>query len=204
VYSDNSLTALALDADGAVHQLSQQPRGGPWDPAWSECGGSFAALTVLRSRDGTLHAFGLDHNNTIIHAYEADGDEDRVDWYEFGGQARRLALLSAASGYLHVFAIGVDGALWQCERPHAGEWTDWRDLGGDHQDLVPLEVDGLIHVYTVGTDGAVWELIETDAGIGDWTRLGGADITHVFAARTTGAQVRLFALDRAGQLFTHP
>lgn len=202
-YSDNTLTVLGLDAAGVAHQLTRSPESGAWDSAWTECGGPLRQVVVLRSANGTLNVFALDLDDNILHAFEADDDnEEWVDFYEFGGQARRLALLNAANGGLHLFAIGVDGGLRHCERPRGEDWSDWRDLGGDHLDLAPVESNGRLHVYTVGSDGAAWEIHQTDDGISDWTRLGGADLTHVFAARTVGAQIRLFALDRVGQLFT--
>ncbi len=218
VYADNSLAAFAIDADNLIHELTQDGPDTAWPDEWNEFGGCAEQLVVLRDPEGSLELFAV-NDSTIHHCYEAE-DGSWIEWYEFegDGEAQQLALLATRTNVLHLFAIGLDGALWHAARPMGDDWSEWHSLGGDHVDIAVVEVDGNPHVLTAGRDGAAWTIQTTDHDEwSDWTRLGAVrtskptpgelptrptDFVRVRIARSVGNTTRKYALDRTGQLYS--
>ena len=145
------LAALAASADGLVWS--------PWKHAGDASALSSPTLTV--GTDGRLHALVLGENKGVWHAVVPLCCNAPWQWENLGGLwASRPAAVVDASGSVHVFAIGTDGAMWTTRQPPpaaaaqaaaalvqgdlaafdahsaraqaegAAAWTPWASLGG--------------------------------------------------------------------------
>ena len=79
--------------------------------------------------------------------------------------------ISRSSG--HVFAIGIDRAVWY-RQVSGGQWGGWTTLGGIATSEVALAQsrDGML-AFVVGVDGAVHHRLLTGGGWTWWASVGG-------------------------------
>ncbi len=95
----------------------------------------------------------------------------RRSWTGLGGWTQeRPAMIRDGDGEVHVFAIGLDRALWDY---YMGEW---HSLGGVLTSPPwPIWNESCIHVFARGEDGGLWDRVVCgEAGLGgSWHGLGG-------------------------------
>ena len=90
--------------------------------------------------------------------------------------------ISRPSG--HVFAIGVDRAVWY-RQVSGGQWGGWTTLGGTSTSEVALaQSRGGMLASVVGVDGAVYHRMLTGGGWTWWASLGGVITSHPAAGPT--------------------
>ena len=89
------------------------------------------------------------------------------------------AVTADSNGKLHVFANGIDHALWTiAENSPGGAYGGWVSLGGYilHSPAAVTNTNGSVEVFAIGSDNAVWHNWTVDASFNwnGWASLGGS------------------------------
>ena len=135
VSENDDLFVFSVSEDAALWQKRQR-RGRGWSD-WKKVGGNLrveGAPSVARGVDGRMRLFvrGVDHALYYTSQLERDGDAwDR--WTCFGGQfAWGPATVVNSEGFIEVYAVGRDAALYtmaQVLNGTSSSWSEWSELG---------------------------------------------------------------------------
>lgn len=185
---DDSLYAFVLSEDSTLWQKRQE-RGGsqPWSN-WLliGAGNRFAGKpAVVRGIDGRLRMFvrGIDH--AVYYSSQLEPNGELWDgWTCFGGQFAGGPVATVnAQGFIDVFAVGRDSALYTMAQTLNGTeamWSEWSWLGGNltGPPSTVTDAEGMVHVFARGDDRSLMHIRQV------------ADLPYAFVSGEDGASQR--------------
>lgn len=185
---DDSLYAFVLSEDSTLWQKRQQVGGSqPWSN-WLliGAGNRFAGKpAVVRGIDGRLRMFvrGIDH--AVYYSSQLEPNGELWDgWTCFGGQFAGGPVATVnAQGFVDVFAVGRDSALYMMAQTLNGTeatWSEWSSLGGNltGPPSTLTDAEGMVHVFARGDDRSLMHIRQI------------ADLPYAFVRGEDGASQR--------------
>jgi hypothetical protein len=154
LFGSDSTPAVAAGADGRLelfvvgndetlwHMWQTAPNGG-WSGWRSHHAPPGMKLQRLRpavgsSADGRLELFAVSEDAALWHLRQTAPNDGRSQWFSHGappvaGLAGSPAVAPGAGGYMQLFVVGTDGALWQLSQTTPdSEWSQWFSHGAPY------------------------------------------------------------------------
>lgn len=196
-------------SDGVYHKVWQ---GGVWSD-WQRLGSmdtlSGPGVSWEPTRNLDVFVRGTD-NALYVHQYNPNNGW--VGPWPLDGQiSSSPAAIALVNGPVHVFARGMDNALWH--RWYDGGWPNWESLGGPLGGQISSDPESgpsvsswgpqRLDVFVRGTDNAVWHRCSDDGGVrwSDWTSLGGVITSAPASISRAANQIDVFVRGSGNKLF---
>lgn len=196
-------------SDGVYHKIWQ---GGVWSD-WQRLGSmdtlSGPGVSWEPTRNLDVFVRGTD-NALYVHQYNPNNGW--VGPWPLDGQiSSSPAAIALVNGPVHVFARGMDNALWH--KWYDGGWQNWESLGGPLGGQISSDPESgpsvsswgpqRLDVFVRGTDNAVWHRWSTDGGVrwSDWESLGGVITSSPASISRAPNLVEVFARGTDNKLY---
>lgn len=209
-----------VGADGAVWGSQQSGAGGTYG-RWGRVSGTgmFTGRPAATLKvDDTIAVYALGVDRKVWGVGQASPGAGFGPWGRIGTNhadvdfASAPSPVSVASGFIVLYALGLDGWIWGCQAPAGGTFGSWGHIGDRDgfvgQPTAMTAPNGTIAIYARRTDNKIYKIGQSRIGaaFGPWDMVGtnAADVdfvTEPSVAIAADGSTRLYALGADGWIW---
>ena len=195
--------------DGVYHKVWQ---GNVWS-GWQRLGSTdILSGPGLSWEPGRLLGVFVRGGDNALYLHQYTPNDGWVGPWPLEGQiSSSPAAIALVNGPVHVFARGMDNALWH--RWYDNGWQNWESLGGPIGGQISSDPESgpsvsswgprRLDVFVRGTDDAVWHRWSEDGGVSwsNWESLGGIITSSPASISRAPNQIEVFVRGTDSKLY---